>query len=107
MFSRCSCGAMSHKTKDCMERPRQKGAKWTNKHIAPDEKVEDIKLETYEARRDRWNGYEASEYSRIMDRYSEALRNAFGQLCFCLSCHCWSAVASLAGLMLGCVSVQV
>ena len=34
-----------------MERPRQKGAKWTNKHIAPDEKVEDIKLETYEARR--------------------------------------------------------
>ncbi|CAL5219695.1 g1583 [Coccomyxa viridis] len=66
-----NCGAMSHKTRDCMERPRQKGAKWTNKHIAPDEKVEDIKLETYEARRDRWNGYEASDYSRIMDRYEK------------------------------------
>ena len=64
---------MSHKTRDCMDRPRQKGAKWTNKHIAADEKVEDIKLETYEARRDRWNGYEASEYSRIMDRYSSAI----------------------------------
>lgn len=63
-----SCGAMSHKTKDCVERPRQKGAKWTNKHIAADEKIEDIRLETFEARRDRWNGYEASEYSRIMDR---------------------------------------
>lgn len=64
---------MSHKTGDCMERPRQKGAKWTNKHIAPDEKVEDIKLETYEARRDRWNGYEPSEYSRVMDRWVEVL----------------------------------
>lgn len=52
-----------------MERPRQKGAKWTNKHIAADEKIEDIRLETYEARRDRWNGYEPSEYSRIMDRW--------------------------------------
>ena len=30
---------MSHKTKDCMERPRSKGAKWTNKNIAADEKV--------------------------------------------------------------------
>ena len=64
----CSCGAMSHKTRDCMERPRAKGAKWTNKHIAPDEKVEDIQLETYEARRDRWNGYDAAEYARVMER---------------------------------------
>jgi hypothetical protein len=51
-----------------MERPRTKGAKWTNKHIAPDEKIEDLQLETYEARRDRWNGYDAAEYSRVMDR---------------------------------------
>lgn len=34
-----SCGSMSHKTKDCMERPRTKGARWTNKNIAADEKV--------------------------------------------------------------------
>lgn len=34
-----SCGSMSHKTKDCMERPRNKGARWTNKNIAADEKV--------------------------------------------------------------------
>ncbi|EIE20936.1 hypothetical protein COCSUDRAFT_30554 [Coccomyxa subellipsoidea C-169] len=66
-----NCGAMSHKTKDCMERPRSKGAKWTSKHIAADEKVEDISLETYEARRDRWNGYDASEYTRVMDRYEK------------------------------------
>ena len=68
----CSCGAMSHKTKDCMERPRAKGAKWTNKHIAADEKVEDIQLETYEARRDRWNGYDAAEYARVMERCAVA-----------------------------------
>ncbi|BDA42492.1 Pre-mRNA-splicing factor SLU7 [Coccomyxa sp. Obi] len=66
-----NCGAMSHKTKDCMERPRAKGAKWTNKHIAADEKVEDIQLETYEARRDRWNGYDAAEYARVMERYEK------------------------------------
>ena len=35
----CSCGAMSHKTKECMERPRRIGAKFTNKYIAADEKV--------------------------------------------------------------------
>ena len=64
-----SCGAMSHATRDCMERPRNKGAKWTGKHIAADEKVEDIVLETYEARRDRWNGYDAAEYGRVVDRW--------------------------------------
>lgn len=58
---------MSHKTKDCLERPRSKGARWTDKHIAADEKVEDVQLKTYEARRDRWNGYDASEYSRVVD----------------------------------------
>lgn len=55
-----------------MERPRAKGAKWTNKHIAADEKVEDIQLETYEARRDRWNGYDAAEYARVMERCATA-----------------------------------
>lgn len=65
-----SCGAMSHATRDCMERPRSKGAKWTGKHIAADEKVENIMLETYEARRDRWNGYEAAEYARVVDRWA-------------------------------------
>ena len=68
-----SCGAMSHATKDCMERPRSKGAKWTGKHIAADEKVENIMLETYEARRDRWNGYDSTEYTRVVDRRAPLL----------------------------------
>lgn len=58
---------MSHTTKDCMERPRAKGAKWTGKRIAADEKVEHIELTTFEAKRDRWNGYDTVEHSRVVD----------------------------------------
>jgi pre-mRNA-processing factor SLU7 len=32
-----NCGAMTHKKKDCMERPRKLGAKFTGKNIARDE----------------------------------------------------------------------
>eukprot|EP00891_Asterochloris_glomerata_P005626 jgi/Astpho2/5626/e_gw1.00079.34.1_t len=64
-----NCGAMSHKTKDCMERPRSKGARWTGKHIAADEKVEDIELDDFDAKRDRWSGYDSAQYSRVIDMY--------------------------------------
>ncbi|KAG2483817.1 hypothetical protein HYH03_017340 [Edaphochlamys debaryana] len=62
---------MTHKTKDCLERPRTKGAKFTNKNIAPDEKVEDISLSGFESKRDRWNGYDAKEYARVVDRFEQ------------------------------------
>lgn len=58
---------MSHKAKDCMERPRKKGAKLSGANIAADELVEDITLKGFEAKRDRWNGYDTSEHSRIAD----------------------------------------
>jgi pre-mRNA-processing factor SLU7 len=32
-----NCGAISHKTKECLERPRKVGAKWTERDIARDE----------------------------------------------------------------------
>jgi len=51
-----------------MERPRRVGAKWTNKHIAPDEKIETFELD-YDGKRDRWNGYDASTYARVIERY--------------------------------------
>ncbi len=60
-----SCGAMTHKTKDCVERPRAKGAKHTNKNIAADELVQDINVDDFEAKRDRWNGYDAKEYAKV------------------------------------------
>jgi hypothetical protein len=60
-----SCGSMTHKTKDCLERPRVKGAKLTNKNIAADDKVEDIHLSGFDAKRDRWNGYDARDYAQV------------------------------------------
>ena len=67
---------MSHKTKDCMERPRNKGAKWTSKHIAADEKVEDIDFGDFDTKRDRWNGYDPESYIKIIDMYANT-----GYLC--------------------------
>jgi pre-mRNA-processing factor SLU7 len=59
---------MTHAAKSCVERPRKVGAKWTNIHIAPDEKIETIELD-YDGKRDRWNGYDPSSYSHVVERY--------------------------------------
>ena len=55
-----NCGSTTHKVKECMERPRKIGAKYTNKDIARDEiNTEDQELKLgYQAKRDRWNGYD-------------------------------------------------
>mmetsp|Transcript_20079 Transcript_20079/g.60665 ORF Transcript_20079/g.60665 Transcript_20079/m.60665 type:complete len:566 (-) Transcript_20079:656-2353(-) len=76
-----NCGAMTHKAKDCMERPRKKGAKLSGSNIAADELVEDITLKGFEAKRDRWNGYDTSEYSRVIDLHEkvEAQKQAVRQ----------------------------
>ncbi|CAN6201328.1 unnamed protein product [Urochloa humidicola] len=63
-----NCGAMTHDKKSCMERPRTVGAKWTNMQIAPDEKVESFELD-YDGKRDRWNGYDPSTYTRVIADY--------------------------------------
>ncbi|EOA12047.1 hypothetical protein CARUB_v10007970mg [Capsella rubella] len=63
-----NCGAMTHSTKLCIERPRKIGAKWTNKHISPDEKIESFELD-YDGKRDRWNGYDMNQYARVIERY--------------------------------------
>lgn len=64
-----NCGAMTHKKKDCLERPRKKGAKFTNEDIAPDEVIQDIQA-GYDAKRDRWNGYDPAEHSKIYEEYA-------------------------------------
>jgi pre-mRNA-processing factor SLU7 len=66
-----NCGSMSHKTKDCMERPRSKGAKFTNKNIAADEKVQDVNLISFDAKRDRWNGYSADEWTKQAENFDK------------------------------------
>jgi pre-mRNA-processing factor SLU7 len=65
-----NCGAMTHKTKECLSRPRAKGAKWTGKDIQADEVIQDVSL-GWDAKRDRWNGYDAKEYKAVIDEYAQ------------------------------------
>ncbi|ESO89806.1 hypothetical protein LOTGIDRAFT_124539 [Lottia gigantea] len=57
-----NCGAMTHKKKDCLERPRKVGAKYTGESIAPDEYIQDNLDFDYEGKRDRWNGINTEEH---------------------------------------------
>ncbi|KAH9858728.1 Pre-mRNA splicing Prp18-interacting factor-domain-containing protein [Lenzites betulinus] len=63
-----NCGALTHKKQDCLERPRKKGAKFTNRDIAPDEVVQDVAA-GYDAKRDRWNGYDPAAHRAVYDEY--------------------------------------
>jgi pre-mRNA-processing factor SLU7 len=60
---------MTHKRLDCLERPRKKGAKYTNRDIQADDVVQDVAA-GYDAKRDRWNGYDPAEHRRVYDEYA-------------------------------------
>ena len=64
-----NCGAMTHKKQDCLERPRKKGAKFTNTNIQADDVVQEVSS-GYDAKRDRWNGYDAGEHKVIYEEYA-------------------------------------
>jgi pre-mRNA-processing factor SLU7 len=51
-----NCGSMTHTIKECCERPRKRGAKFSGKDFKPDEFIYEVPLD-YEGKRDRWNGY--------------------------------------------------
>ena len=65
-----NCGSMSHKAKDCLSRPRAKGARWTGRDIEADEVVQDVRL-GWDAKRDRWNGFDAREYMSVVNDFNE------------------------------------
>ena len=65
-----NCGSMSHKAKDCLSRPRAKGARWTGRDIEADEVVQDVRL-GWDAKRDRWNGFDAREYMSVVKDFNE------------------------------------
>lgn len=74
-----NCGSMTHKKKDCMERPRKTLAKFSNSLIAHDEFIQpDLKLD-YDGKRDRWAGYDPSGYKEIVEEY-EKIEEAKRQL---------------------------
>ncbi|XP_063250895.1 LOW QUALITY PROTEIN: pre-mRNA-splicing factor SLU7-like [Prinia subflava] len=66
-----NCGALMHKKKDCMQRPRKIGAKYTGMNIAPDEHVQPQLTLDYDGKRDRWNGYNPEEHMKIVEEYSK------------------------------------
>ena len=59
---------MTHNQKMCLERPRKIGAKFNAKNLAKDEYIDDIQL-NYEGKRDRWNGYDPSQYKYVIDEW--------------------------------------
>ncbi|CAP85626.1 Pre-mRNA-splicing factor [Penicillium chrysogenum] len=65
-----NCGAMTHKTKECLSRPRKQGARWTGKDIQADELIQKVDM-GWDAKRDRWNGYDATEYRQVVEEYEE------------------------------------
>ncbi|EDO48812.1 predicted protein [Nematostella vectensis] len=66
-----NCGAMTHKKRDCLERPRRVGARFTGDDIRPDEYIQkDLSLD-YDSKRDRWNGYDVNEHKRIIQEYEK------------------------------------
>ncbi|XP_069510349.1 pre-mRNA-splicing factor SLU7 [Ambystoma mexicanum] len=66
-----NCGAMTHKKKDCFERPRKVGAKFTGTNIAADEHSQPQLMFDYDGKRDRWNGYNPEEHMKIVEEYSK------------------------------------
>lgn len=67
-----NCGATTHKKNECFERPRKRGAKFTNIDIAPNDHLQPILNLSYESKRDRWNGYDPADYSKIVEDYQKA-----------------------------------
>jgi pre-mRNA-processing factor SLU7 len=60
---------MTHKKQNCLERPRKRGAKFTNKDIQADEIIQEV-ASGYDAKRDRWNGYDVAEHKKVYDEYA-------------------------------------
>ncbi|KAJ0397760.1 hypothetical protein ATCC90586_005148 [Pythium insidiosum] len=71
-----NCGAMSHKTTECVERPRKVGAWKTNRDLAADEVLVDVRSQqfgklAFDAKRDQWLGYDPKEHDKTVDRYEK------------------------------------
>lgn len=66
-----NCGAMTHKKKDCLERPRKVGAKFSNALIGFDEFVQPDLKPDFDGKRDRWAGYDPANHREIVEEYQK------------------------------------
>ena len=63
-----NCGAMTHKTKECVDRPRKIGAKYSGADIKPDEFLIEGPQD-FDGKRDRWASYDSKEYEEVVKTY--------------------------------------
>ena len=66
-----NCGAMTHKKRDCLERPRKVGAKFSGSNFAPDERLMPNLSLTFDGKRDRWNGYDNFAHQEVFDEFKK------------------------------------
>lgn len=66
-----NCGAMTHKKRDCLERPRKIGAKYSGALIAYDEHIQKVSAGGFDGKRDRWNGYDPTQHREIVEEYKK------------------------------------
>ncbi|KAK6629412.1 mRNA splicing protein [Polyplax serrata] len=66
-----NCGAITHKKKDCMERPRKIGAKYSGEKIGYDEFIQPKLALDFDGKRDRWAGYDSSQHKDIIEEYQK------------------------------------
>lgn len=66
-----NCGALTHKKRECMDRPRKVGAKYSGANIAPDEYIQAKLNLSYDGKRDRWSGYDPNEHRAIVEEYQK------------------------------------
>lgn len=62
---------MTHDAKSCVERPRKKGAKFTNENICPDEYIVENTDKGYDATRDRWSGFDPSSHLQLVEEFRD------------------------------------
>lgn len=66
-----NCGAMTHQAKNCIERPRKVGAKFSGKNFGRDEVINEVVM-GYAAKRDRWNGYNPDQYKQdVIEQWTQ------------------------------------
>ncbi len=61
---------MTHKTNDCVDRPRKIGAKYTGTDIKPDEYLIEGPKD-FDGKRDRWASYDPKEYDQVVQTYEK------------------------------------
>ncbi|XP_032596116.1 pre-mRNA-splicing factor Slu7 [Drosophila grimshawi] len=66
-----NCGAMTHKRKDCLERPRKVQAKYAESIVVHDEHIVTDASINYDEKRDRWSSYDPANHREIIEEYEK------------------------------------